>query len=52
MMKFAAVLVVVLAVSCRAVIENEGGVLVLTDDNFEEAVATYKDMLIEFYAPW
>lgn len=51
-MKFAAVLVVVLAVSCRAVIENEGGVLVLTDDNFEEAVATYKDMLIEFYAPW
>jgi len=30
----------------------DGDVLVLTDDNFDEALATYDSLLIEFYAPW
>mmetsp|Transcript_17721 Transcript_17721/g.12648 ORF Transcript_17721/g.12648 Transcript_17721/m.12648 type:complete len:123 (+) Transcript_17721:98-466(+) len=30
----------------------EDGVIVLTDDNFEEELAKYSSLLVEFYAPW
>jgi hypothetical protein len=33
-------------------IEMDGDVLVLDDDNFEEAKSLHKQILVEFYAPW
>ena len=33
-------------------IEEEDGILVLTDDNFDEVIADNQYVMVEFYAPW
>lgn len=33
-------------------LEEEDGVLVLTDDTFDAAIKEYDPLLVEFYAPW
>jgi len=43
---------VALFLAAQAEIAEEENVLVLTDDNFDEAVAANKHVLVEFYAPW
>jgi len=50
-MLVSAVLLAVL-VTVQSEIEMDGGVMVLTSDNFESAIADNNVVLVEFYAPW
>ncbi|XP_017756485.1 PREDICTED: protein disulfide-isomerase isoform X1 [Eufriesea mexicana] len=53
-MKFFTLIFAIICVvtSTFAKIETEDSVLVLTKDNFEEAIEQYDYLLVEFYAPW
>eukprot|EP00286_Rhodomonas_abbreviata_P005498 CAMPEP_0181335818 /NCGR_PEP_ID=MMETSP1101-20121128/27051_1 /TAXON_ID=46948 /ORGANISM="Rhodomonas abbreviata, Strain Caron Lab Isolate" /LENGTH=481 /DNA_ID=CAMNT_0023445997 /DNA_START=60 /DNA_END=1505 /DNA_ORIENTATION=+ len=51
-MRAFALFVGLLAAIANAAIPTEEGVLVLGEDNFEEAKTTHPSMLVEFYAPW
>jgi len=52
MKKICLVLALALAFSAVQTAEVEEGVLVLTDNNFDEELAKYDFLLVEFYAPW
>ena len=46
------ILIAFLALTISAEIAKEDGVLVLSDENFNEAVRPDNMILVEFYAPW
>lgn len=46
------IILIALALLANADFPEEDNVIVLTDANLDEAITTYPDILVEFYAPW
>lgn len=51
-MKIQILLVALVALSFAADIERDEGVIIGTEDNFQELLDTHDKVLVEFYAPW
>lgn len=51
-MHFSTILCLALVAAAAAQYTEEEDVLVLTKDNFDQAVSDFKYLLVEFYAPW
>jgi len=51
-MKLVAAVVMCLVALAQCEITEEEGVIVLTEENFDEAISTNEHILVEFYAPW
>ncbi|CAD7080416.1 unnamed protein product [Hermetia illucens] len=51
-MKFLTILCGLFVLATAEEIKTEDGVLVLTKDNFQEAIKANEYVLVEFYAPW
>jgi len=50
--RLASCFALLLALSAASEIKEDEGVLVLTKDNFQGALAKYDHLFVEFYAPW
>lgn len=44
--------VLMIAIATVSAYKEDDGVLVLTKETFDEAIAEFPDILVEFYAPW
>ena len=49
---FTTIILIILGFSLSQEFKEEEGVIVLEEDNFDQAIKQYEYLLVEFYAPW